>query len=378
VALPGLRRGVPVRQRGGALLIPIARPVIGEEEKQAVLRVLESGQLAQGKVVREFEEAFAAWLGVREAVAISSGTAALMLALQAHGLGPGDEVITTPFSFIATANAVLYLGGRPVFADVRADDFNIDPDEVEARVTPRTKAIIPVHLYGHPARMAEVMSIAERHGLLVVEDAAQAHGAELNGRKAGTFATAAFSFYPTKNMTTGEGGMVTTDDPLIAATLRKLRDHGQTERYNHELLAYNWRLTEIAAAIGLVQLRRLEEFNERRRANALFLSERLKGVITPAEREGCRHVYHQYTVRVPQRRDALAAHLRQRGIGSQVYYPRPINQQPVYRELGYGDDFPVAQQLCAEVLSLPVHPSLTPEELQRIVDAVNGFFEGSE
>jgi len=356
-------------------VIPIARPVIGEEEKQAVLGVLDSGQLAQGRLVREFEEAFALWLGARQAVAVSSGTAALMLALQAHGVGPGDEVITTPFSFIASANAILYVGARPVFADVRSDDFNIDPTEVEARVTPRTKAILPVHLYGHPAPMAEIMSIAEQRGLLVVEDAAQAHGAELDGRKVGTFGTACFSFYPTKNMTTGEGGMVTTDDRQVADLLRKLRDQGQAALYHHELLAYNWRMTEIAAAMGLAQLRRLDESNERRHHNAEYLSQRLRGVITPMEREGCRHVYHQYTVRVPQRRDALLEHLRQRGIGTRIYYPTPIHQQPVYRKLGYEDDLPVAQRLAEEVLSLPVYPSLTGDELERIVESVNGYFE---
>jgi len=340
--------------------------------------VLDSGQLAQGRLVREFEEAFAQWLGVRQAVAVSSGTAALMLALQAHGIGPGDEVITTPFSFIATANAVLYVGARPVFADVCADDFNIDPTEVEARMTPRTKAILPVHLYGHPAPMAEIMSIAQRHDLLVVEDAAQAHGAQLNSRKVGTFATACFSFYPTKNMTTGEGGMVTTDDSQITDLLRKLRDQGQAALYHHELLAYNWRMTEIAAAMGLAQLKRLEESNERRRRNAEYLSQRLKGVITPVEREGYRHVYNQYTVRVPQRRDALLEHLRERGIGTRIYYPTPIHQQPVYRKLGYEDDLPIAQRLAAEVLSLPVHPSLTADELERIVESVNRFFGVSE
>ncbi len=373
-----LRCQLSIRQCGGDLLIPIARPVIGEAEKQAVLRVLESGQLAQGRLVREFEEAFAQWLGVRQAVAVSSGTAALMLALQAHGIGPGDEVITTPFSFIATANAVLYVGARPVFADVCADDFNIDPTEVEARITPRTKAILPVHLYGHPAPMAEIMSIAQRHDLLVVEDAAQAHGAQLNSRKVGTFATACFSFYPTKNMTTGEGGMVTTDDSQIADLLRKLRDQGQAALYHHELLAYNWRMTEIAAAMGRAQFRRLDELNERRRRNAEYLSQRRKGVITPVEREGYRHVYHQYTVRVPQRRDALLEHLRERGIGTRIYYPTPIHQQPVYRKLGYEDDLPIAQRLAAEVLSLPVHPSLTADELERIVESVSGFFGVSE
>jgi dTDP-4-amino-4,6-dideoxygalactose transaminase len=340
--------------------------------------VLDSGQLAQGETVRRFEEAFAAWLGVREAVAVNSGTAALMLALQAHGLGPGDEVITSPFSFISSANAALYLGARPVFADVRADDFNIDPAEVEAKVTPRTKALMPVHLYGQPARMDELTEIAQRHSLILVEDAAQAHGAETGGRRAGTFGSGCFSFYPTKNMTTGEGGMVSTDDAGLAARLRKLRDQGQTERYHHDLLAYNWRMTEIEAALGLVQLSRLEERNEERRANAAYLSQHLRGVITPVERPDCRHVYHQYTVRAPGRRDALRDHLSERGVGSQVYYPLPIHKQKLYLELGYKDDLPVAERLCEEVLSLPVHPSLTGEELERIVEAVNSFFGGAE
>jgi perosamine synthetase len=378
VDLPRLRGELSFLKLGGGALIPIARPVIGEEEKQAVLRVLDSGRLAQGPVVREFEEEFARWLSVREAIAVSSGTAALMLALQAHGIGPRDEVITTPFSFIATGNAILYVGARPVFADVRADDFNIDPADVKTKITPRTRAILPVHLYGHPARMAEIMSIAESHGLLVIEDAAQAHGAELDGRKAGAFATGCFSFYPTKNMTTGEGGMVTTDDGRIADLLRKLRHQGQTDLYNHEILAYNWRMTEVAAAMGLAQLGRLEEMNQRRRNNAGYLSQRLRGVITPEERPGCHHVYHQYTVRVTKRRDALLDHLRERGIGAQLYYPKPIHQQPVYRRLGYKDDLPVAQQLSAEVLSLPVHPSLTQDELDRIVESVNEFIRGDE
>lgn len=358
-------------------MIPIARPVIGDEEREAVLRVLESGQLAQGPLVREFEEAFARWLGVREAVAVSSGTAALILALQALGIGPGDEVITTPFSFIATANAVLYVGARPVFADVREDDFNLDPEAVAARITPRTRAILAVHLYGHPAPVGELAALAERHRLLLIEDAAQAHGARVDGRPVGTFGTACFSFYPTKNMTTGEGGMVTTDDPQVAALLRRLRDHGRCGRYQHDLLAYNWRLTDIAAALGLVQLRRLEEMNDRRRENARYLSRHLRGVVLPRERPGCRHVYHQYTVRVPGgRRDALLAHLRQRGIGAEVYYPTPIHRQPLYQERGYRDRLPVAERLAGEVLSLPVHPSLRREELDRIAAAVNEFFGG--
>ena len=376
--MPRLRRNLSLPGSRGAVLIPIARPTIGEEEKQAVLRVLESGQLAQGPLVREFEEAFAERIGVREAVAVNSGTAGLMLALQAHGLGPGDEVITSPFSFIATANAVLYAGAKPVFADVRTDDFNIDPSDIEAKITPRTKAIIPVHLYGQVARMVEIEEIARGHDFLIIEDAAQAHGAEADGRAAGSFGTAMFSFYPTKNMTTGEGGMITTGAAAVADLLRMLRDQGQTERYRHEIIGYNWRMNDIAAAIGIGQLRRLDEMNERRRANAARFSRDLRGVITPIEREGCRHVYHQYTVRAPGRRDELLAHLRDRGVGAVVYYPTPIHRQPAYIRLGYEDGLPVAEQLSAEVLSLPVHPALTEDELDTIIEAVNSFFGDGE
>ena len=355
-------------------MIPIARPIIEQEEREAVLRVLDSGQLAQGPTVQEFEGSFAAWLGTREAVAVSSGTAALMIALLAHNIGSGDEVITTPFSFIAAANAVLFVGARPVFADVSSDDYNIDPARIEAKITSRTKAIIPVHLYGHPCRMREIMDIGDRRGLVVIEDACQAHGAAISGRKVGTFGTACFSFYPSKNMTTGEGGMITTDDRRIAETARQLRNQGQTGCYTHELLGYNWRMTEVAAALGLAQLRRLEEFNRMRRANARHLSEGLRSVISPREREGWTHVYHQYTVLVPEARDALKRHLYERGVDAEVYYPIPIHQQPLYRKLGYDQRLPVAERLSREVLSLPVHPALTQANLDTIVTAVNGFF----
>ena len=364
-----------VVQPGNSIVIPIARPVIGTEEKEAVLRVLESGQLTQGKVVRKFEEAFADWLGVPEAVAVSSGTAALMVALQAHGVGAGDEVITTPFSFIASANAILSVGAKPVFVDVRDDDFNLDPAGLEPKITSRTKAIIPVHLYGHPCRIDEIARIAERRRLSVIEDACQAHGASVDGRKVGTFGTGCFSFYPTKNMTTGEGGIITTNDRRVGETARQLRDQGQTHKYQHELLGYNWRMTEMAAAMGLVQLERLEELNCRRQTHARYLSDGLRNVITPQEREGCRHVYHQYTVRVPGQRDALLEHLRGQRIAAAVYYPMPIHQQPLYRRLGYEKRLPVAERLCGEVLSLPVHPSLTSSELESVVAAVDGYFE---
>jgi len=357
-------------------VIPIASPVIGEQEKAAVLRVLESGILAQGPTVEAFEAAFAERLGVRHAIAVESGSAALLVALLAHGVGEGDEVITTPFSFIASANAVLFAGASPRFADIRDDDFNIDPHLIEQKITPRTKAIIPVHLYGHPCRMDEIAAIARRHGLLIIEDCCQAHGASLGGRPVGSFGTACYSFYPTKNMTTGEGGMVTTDDDDLAAQARILRNHGQSERYLHESIGFNWRMTEVAAAIGLAQLDRLEEANARRRANARRLNEGCAGVVTPTERAACHHVYHQYTVRAPARRDELLNHLREHGVGAVVYYPMPIHHQPAYRRLGYRDALPVAERLSAEVLSLPVHPSLTEQDVETVASVTSVFFGG--
>jgi dTDP-4-amino-4,6-dideoxygalactose transaminase len=365
-------------------LIPIARPLLGEEEKQAVLEVMESGRLAQGPRVQRFEEAFAQMCGVPEAVAVSSGTAALMIALLAYGVGPGDEVVTSPFTFVATANAIVFTGARPVFVDIGEGDFNIDPALIEAKITPRTKAILPVHLYGHPADMDAIMRIAGRRGLAVIEDACQAHGAAIDGRRTGSFRAGCFSFYATKNITTAEGGMITTADPEIGRRARMMRDHGQSARYRGETLGYNFRMTEIAAAIGLVQLGRLHEFNERRRANARYLTENLRLVMTPLERPGCYHVYHQYTVRVPSqagdsaRRDALASRLRDAGIQTTVYYPLPVHRQPLYQQMGYRDELPVAERLSNEVLSLPVHPGLMEYDLATIVKAVNQSLSAEE
>jgi dTDP-4-amino-4,6-dideoxygalactose transaminase len=352
------------------MLIPVAKPIIGDAEIEAVVAVLRSGQLVQGEVVERFERRFSELIGVKHTVAVSSGTAALHLALLAHGIGPGDEVITTPFTFIATANAVLYTGARPVFVDIDADTFNIDPALIEARVTARTKAILPVHLYGQPADMLAIGAIAARHGLAIIEDAAQAHGAAIGARQVGTFGTACFSFYATKNIITGEGGAITTDEDDIADRLRMLRSHGQRERYHHELLGYNYRLTDLQAAIGLAQLDRLAEFTHRRIANAAHLSRQLRNVVTPRVRPGYRHVYHQYTVRIPRGRDEALRHLRAAGVGASVHYPTPVHQQPLYRDLGYRERLPVAEQASREVLSLPVHPALTDGELEQIVQAV--------
>jgi len=358
--------------------IPISRPLIGEEERQAVLAVLESGQLAQGPVVSALESEFAAWCGVRHAVAMSSGTAALHVALLAAGIGPGDEVITSALTFVASANAALFVGARPVFVDVEPETFCLDPDLVEVAITPRTRAILPVHLYGHPAAMPELRQIAARHGLLVIEDACQAHGAAIGKTRVGALGDCAvFSLYPTKNMTAAEGGLLTTNDEAIAAQARLLRNHGASERYRHEVLGYNFRLTDVHAAIGLAQLRKLERFNAARRENAAILSDGLRsvpGVVAPVERPGYTHVYHQYTLRLPGGRRTAPKRLASLGIGSSVHYPIPVHHQPLYRDLGYGDiRLSWSEQLAEEVLSLPVHPGLTSEDLARIVEGVRGL-----
>lgn len=353
-------------------MISIAKPLIGEEEKAAVMEVLGSGQLAQGRRVREFEERFAAWVGARYAVAVSSGTTALHVALLAHDIGVGDEVITTPFSFIASANCVLYTGAAPRFADIEPDYYTIDPAAIERQITPRTRAIIPVHLFGQPCAMDAIAAIAERHGLAIIEDACQAHGALLDDRPLGTWGAACYSFYPTKNMTTGEGGMITTNDPALAERMRVIREHGMRVRYVHETLGYNFRMTDMQAAIGLVQLTRIDEWNEQRRRNAALLTARLAGVPgveTPKVRPGATPVFHQYTVAVSDR-DRVIASLTEHGVGYGVYYPIPIHKQQVYRERGYDVVLPVAEAASERVLSLPVHPALTETELSQVADAV--------
>ncbi len=370
-------------------MIPIARPLLGIEEASAILSVLASDQLAQGERVAAFEQRFAELCRVREAVAVSSGTAALHLALLAHNIGPGDEVITTAFSFAATANVILLVGATPVFVDIEQDTYNIDPVLVEAAITPRTKAILPVHLYGNPCDMRRLEQIAAANHLVIIEDACQAHAATIDARPVGGFGTGCFSFYPTKNMTTGEGGMVTTNDPVIAERVRLLRSHGQQERYYHTTIGYNMRMTEIQAALGLVQLGKLEQFTERRIANAGFLTERLSGFVqTPLARPGHRHTYHQYTIRVAGNRDEWVVKLRVRGIGTGVHYPTPIYQQPFYRNstshfrisrpdgasnVQYettDSQLPVTERAAKQVLSLPVHPALSEEDLSTIVREV--------
>ena len=354
-------------------MIKIAQPQIGEAEREAVLAVLDSGQLVNGPATRRFEEAFAREVsGTREAVAVSSGTAALHLALLAHGIGPGDEVITTAFSFQATANMILAAGARPVFVDV-GEDGNIDAAKVEAALTPRTKALLPVHLYGKLCDIAALQKIAQRRGLVLIEDAAQAHGAELGGKRAGSFGTGCFSLYATKNVTAGEGGVVTTNDPEIAERVRRLRAHGEDQRYHSAELGYNYRLPEMSAALALTQLAHLRNQTQRRRRNAAVLHHELQDVILPREpRPAAQHVWHQYTIRVPEGRDELREHLHQRGIETAVYYPWPIPGQALYQGLGYdATPYAMAQRLSREVLSLPVHPGLSDADLEQIVAAVN-------
>jgi len=353
-------------------MIPLSRPLIGEEEKRAVCAVLDSGMLAQGPEVAAFENEFAAWLDAGgnaglHAVAVANGTVALQLALMALGIGAGDEVILPSFTFIATANAVHACGAVPVFADIESDVFTLDPRAVAAAITPRTAAIMPVHIYGHPADMDAINALAERHSLAVIEDAAQAHGASLHGRRAGTMGTAAcFSFYPTKNMTTGEGGMVTTRDAALADRMRIIRNHGMRARYQYEGYGLNLRMTDIEAAIGRVQLRRLDGWNARRRANAAWLDANLRGVVVPAVRDGVEHVYHQYTV-MSDDRDSLVARLEEAGVGHGVYYPTPVHRTPQY---AVEADLPVTDAVTGRVLSLPVRPDLSAEDLTAIAAAV--------
>ena len=354
-------------------MIPAAKPIIGDEEREAVDRVLRSGMLAQGPEVKAFEEEFSAHVGGRHCVAMNSGTSALHLGFIAAGIKPGDEVIVPSFSFAATANSVVLAGGVPVFADIDPKTFNMDPDHVETLITKKTKAIMPVHLYGHIAAMDRFEEMASKHGLLLIEDAAQGHLASLNGRNSGEFGiVASFSFYPTKNMTAGEGGMVVTDNAEVARMLRLLRNQGQEIRYQNEVIGFNTRMTDIHAAIGRVQLAKLPGWTKQRQENAAYLDTNLKGVVTPFLAPGTTHSYHQYTVRIPggdaTKRDAFMAKIGERGVGSGVYYPTPIHRLPSFK---LDLNLPETELVIKECVSLPVHPSLTKDELKTIVEVVN-------
>ena len=355
---------------------------IQPEIDAAVRRVLESANFIQGPEVAAFEEAFAQYIGVRAAVGVASGTAALHLALLAYGIGPGDEVITTPHTFYATAEAVAQTGATPVFVDIQADTYNLDPAQIEAAITPRTRAIVPVHLYGQAADMDEILAVAHRHGLRVIEDAAQAHGALYRSRPCGSLADAScFSFYPSKNLGCyGDGGLVASNDVAIIARLRRLRDHGRVGKYEHVELGWGYRLDALQAAVLRAKLPHLEDWVARRRVAAWRYNTLFAGseIVTPTEREYNRHAYYTYVIRWTNTRagsrDELAAHLLRSGIGVVIHYPLPMHLQPVHRALGLSRGaFPVAEAAADQVLSLPMYPEITPAQQERVVKAVLAF-----
>ena len=353
--------------------IPVSRPIIGRGEIRAVNKILKSGGLAQGPEVEHFEREFSQVIADgRPAVAVNSGTSGLHLGLIAAGIGPGDEVIVPSFTFAATANSVVLTGAVPVFADISPHNFCLDPRSVAGAITPRTAAIMPVHLYGHPAPMMELQQLADRHGLALIEDAAQAHLAELHGKKVGTFGLlAVFSMYPTKNMTSGEGGMILTSDESIERKIRLLRNQGMLRPYENEVVGFNNRMTDIHATIGRVQLNRIEGWTRSRQENAAHFTRELPFVQTPSTDQGAIHVFHQYTIRVNGNRDSFRQMLTDDyGIGSGVYYPTPAHQLLSLRQFSKEVDLDETRRASDEVLSLPVGPSLTRSQLNRIVQAV--------
>ena len=352
--------------------IGIAKPLLGEEEIAAVSEVISSGMIASGPETLKFEEEFAEFVGTEFACAVSNGTTALSVSLSACGIGPGDEVITSPFTFVATANSILSCGATPVFADIEENSFNLSPDSVKENISEKTKAIIPVHLYGLPAKMTEFEQIADDIGAHVIGDAAQAHGARISDRSVGGFGSMeCFSFYPTKNMTTGEGGMITTNDHEKNQLIRSILNHGRTTStlgtYEHDRFGLNCRITDIGSAIGRVQLSKLPDFNTKRSHNAKMYSELLSGqdvIIIPEVPENFTHSWHQYTIKV-ENRDNLKNKLAERGIGTGIYYPRPLYH---YKHLSrFQSNCPISEQICKQVLSLPVHPSVTPDWVEEIV-----------
>ncbi len=354
--------------------IPPAKPIIGDDEREAVDRVLRSGMVAQGPEVAAFEEEFSAhFVPGRPSVAVNSGTAGLHLGLLAAGVGPGDEVIVPSFTFAATGNSVALTGATPVFVDIEPETFTLDPVAVAAAVTSKTKGVLPVHLYGHPARMRELEAIAAEREIALYEDAAQAHGAALDGRPVGSFGEfAMFSLYPTKNMTSGEGGMVTTATAELARQVKLLRNQGMERQYENEIVGFNARMTDIHAAIGRVQLTKVDAWTTTRQSNAAFLDANLRGVVVPPVAEGAVHVYHQYTIRVPEDRDGFVKALKEEHqVGAGVYYPIPNHRLPSLAPYAPGLDLPETERAAREVASLPVHPSLSAADLERIVTAVN-------
>jgi dTDP-4-amino-4,6-dideoxygalactose transaminase len=357
-------------------MIPISKPIITNREKQAVLEVMESGYLVQGPRVAQLESMWAEVCGTRYAIATSNGTAALHVALLAQGIQPGDEVITTPFTFIASVNAILFTNAKPVFVDIDRDTFNIDVNQIERAITQKTKAILPVHVFGQPAQMDTILDIAQTYRLAVIEDCAQSIGAFFQHKKTGSFGTGCFSLYATKNVMCGEGGMITTSNDEIARKCRLIRAHGSEQRYFHDMLGYNYRMSDLHAAIGIEQIKQLETYNSNRRSNAEFMLKNINNakVILPVNRAGDGHVWHQFTVRiVNMNRDVAIKKLTEAGIGTGVFYPVPAHKQRHILDLGIEQNtsLSIAEQVANEVLSLPVHPMLSKNDLEAIVDAVN-------
>ncbi len=375
VVPPGARRAVPF------LDLKAQYAQIKAEVKEAVARVLESQQFILGPEVAALEEELKPRVGCRHAIGCASGSDALLLALMALNLAPDDEVITSPFTFVATAGSVAHAGARPVFVDIDPHTYNLDPKRIEAAITPRTKAVIPVHLYGVPADMDPILEVASRHGIAVIEDAAQAIGASYRGKDVGGLGKiGCFSFFPTKNLGgAGDGGLITTNDEVVADRLRMLRVHGSRSKYEYELLGINSRLDAIQAAILRVKLRHLDQWTAGRQRNAavyfrLFADLGLdECVALPTIPGGSVHVYNQFTIRV-QRRDELREHLSQRGIATEIYYPYPLHLQPAFAALGYRPgSCPNAELACREVLSLPIYSELESGELQRVVESIAEF-----
>lgn len=354
---------------------------IKEEIDRAIEKVVSSGGFVLGQTVEEFEAAVAQYVGVGHGIGVNSGTDALYLALRAAGIREGDEVITTPFTFIATAEVIAWIPARPVFVDIQPDTFNIDPAKIEAAITPRTRAIMPVHLYGQAADMDEILDIAQRHRLQVIEDCAQSLGAKYRGRQTGSLGQiAGLSFFPSKNLGAyGDGGLVLTDDQEMARECRLLRQHGSEQKYLHLKIGVNSRLDAIQAAVLRVKLSHLDEWNEKRRERAAYYNEGLRGVgdiITPAVRGDNQHIYHQYTIQTVKR-DQLQKHLQGRGVPHAVHYPIPLHLQPAFKYLGYGPgNFPVAEKAAQRVLSLPIYPEITKSQQDRIIEAIAEFFNG--
>lgn len=358
--------------------IPIAKPIITKEEKKAIIEVLDSGMLAQGKKTKELEEKFAKLCNTKYAIAVNSGTAAIHSSLYASGIKKGDEVITVPFTFVATVNPIIMQGATPIFADVKEDTFNIDPKKIEEKITDKTKAIIAVDLYGQIFDYKSIREIAEDHNLILIEDACQAVNASLDGKKAGTFGKiAAFSFYATKNIVTGEGGMITTNNKEFAELAKRFRNHGQSEqtKYEYHDLGYNYRMADLLAAIGLAQMEKVEYITNKRIKNAELLSKGLskyEDITIPKVKDNAKHVFHQYTIKVdPKIRDRLVNRLKNKGIGCNIYYPKPLHLYPFFTKMGYREgQFPISEMLSKSVLSLPVHPAVTKEDIDYIIKSI--------